>query len=107
MDVTFDGPLGNFWAICDDGCQGRSAVLRINPAGRFAVAGGVERPAGMPNYNNEGFTIAPLSECVDNFRPVFWANDGNDLGHALRVGTLTCSQVVTIPVAPVSSSVRR
>lgn len=97
MDLEFDAALGNLWVACDDTCQGRTVVLRVDSTGRFAAAGGFERPAGMPNTNNEGFTIAPLSECVANQRPVYWSDDNQLLGHALRGGTLSCSQVVTFP----------
>jgi uncharacterized protein (TIGR03437 family) len=92
MDLQFDGDLGDFWAVCDDTCQGRSVVLRIDPAtGRFAVARRFERPTGMGNFNNEGFAIAPAALCVGGNKPVFWSDDSNTDGHALRSGTLTCS----------------
>jgi hypothetical protein len=97
MDVHLDRELGNLWAVCDDTCQGRSVVFRIDSTGKFVVAGGFERPGGMPNYNNEGFTITPLSECLANLRPVFWADDTEDNGHSIRQGTVSCSQVVTFP----------
>jgi hypothetical protein len=45
----------------------------------------------MPNLNNEGFTFAPLSECVGGRRPVLWADDGETGGFALRRGSLTCA----------------
>ena len=109
MDLSLDRALGNLWAVCDDTCQGRSIVFRIDSNGAFVAAGGFERPTGMPNYNNEGFTITPLSECVANVRPVFWADDTatDDGGHEIRQGTLPCSQVVTFPdtLAPTAAPV--
>jgi hypothetical protein len=107
MDLSFDRELGNLWAECDDTCQGRTIVFRIDAAGKFVAAGGFERPSGMPNYNNEGFTITPLSQCVSNLRPVFWADDTEDNGHSIRQGTLPCSQVVTFPdtLPPIASPV--
>ena len=45
----------------------------------------------MANLNNEGFTITPDSECVGGSKPVFWADDGNTGGHALRAGTIPCT----------------
>ena len=60
-------------------------------AGRFVVTNIYERPAGMPNLNNEGFAIAPQAECVNGLKPVFWADDSNTGGHALRAGTLNCT----------------
>jgi hypothetical protein len=49
----------------------------------------------MPNLNNEGFAIAPLSQCVSNVRPAFWADDGATGGNALRMGTVTCASLPT------------
>lgn len=92
MDLQFDRDLGDVWAICDDTCQGRSVVLRIDPVtGKFTVTRRFERPAVMPNINNEGFAIAPATQCVGGNRPVFWSDDSNTDQHALRSGTLTCS----------------
>ena len=47
----------------------------------------------MPNLNNEGFAIAPQSECVGGRKPVFWSDDSNTDGHALRGGTITCTDL--------------
>lgn len=97
MDLTFDNELGQFWAVCDDTCQGRTTVLRIDTQagsatqGRFIVAQRFERPTGMPNLNNEGFTFAPLAECVGGKRPVFWADDAETAGYSLRSGFITCT----------------
>jgi uncharacterized protein (TIGR03437 family) len=91
MDLQFDRDLNDFWAVCDDTCQGRSVVLRIDTTGKFTVARRFERPTGMPNFNNEGFAIAPGALCSGGFKPVFWADDTEDDGHAIRSGTLTCS----------------
>ncbi len=91
MDLQFDRDSNDLWSICDDTCQGRSVVLRIDTTGKFTVARRYERPAGMPNLNNEGFAIAPASQCVSNAKPVFWSDDSETDGHAIRSGTLTCS----------------
>ena len=92
MDVQFDRETNDLWVVCDDSCGGRSAVLRIDPiTHKFAVARIFDRPTTMPNLNNEGFAIAPVAECVADRRPVFWADDSETGGHAIRVGTLTCS----------------
>ncbi len=90
MDLAFDRELNDLWAVCDDTCQGRSAVLRVE-SGKFTVARRFERPTGMPNLNNEGFTFAPVSQCNGTTRPVFWADDAETDGHAIRTGTLNCS----------------
>ena len=97
MDLAYDRELGHLWAVCDNGCNGRSTILRIDTApgsatrGRFVVTQRFERPMGMPNLNNEGFTIAPLSECVSGARQAFWADDGATSTFSIRRGTVTCS----------------
>ncbi len=91
MDLHFDREQSDLWAVCDDTCEGRTAILRIDAAtGKFTVARLFDRPAQMPNLNNEGFAIAPLAECVNNARPVFWTDDTETGGHAIRRGTMTC-----------------
>jgi hypothetical protein len=64
--------------------------IKYTTLGRFSVTHVFERPAGMPNFNNEGFTMAPQAECVGNLKPAFWADDTEDDGHAIRRGSLTC-----------------
>ena len=91
MDLEFEPETGHLWAVCDDTCHGSTATLDINAQGKLAVTTGYERPAGMPDYNNEGFAIAPRSACADGRKPVLWADDSDDDGHALRGGTLPCS----------------
>jgi len=91
MDLSFDPALGNLWAVCDDGCQGRSTVLRVNGAGAYVPTTVFDRPASMPNLNNEGFAIAAASECVGDLRPAFWADDTNTDGFAIREGKISCS----------------
>jgi hypothetical protein len=91
MDLQFDADRGNLWAICDDGCQGRSTVLSVDGSGAYVPGTIYDRPAGMANLNNEGFAIAPLADCVADRRPVFWADDSATGGHAIRSGTVSCS----------------
>ena len=99
MELQFDRDRGDFWAVCDNTCQGRTELLTINQTtGRFGIAHLYERPAGMPNINNEGFTHAPDFECVNGLKPAFWSDDDNDGGHALRAGTAPCN--FTWPPAP-------
>jgi hypothetical protein len=107
MDLAFDRELGNLWGVCDDGCNGQSAILEIDASassatkGRFHVTHLFDRPTGMPNYNNEGFTVAPQSECVNGVKPAYWADDAEDNGHAIRKGSVTCNAFTS------ASSVRR
>ncbi len=103
MDLQLDPVLGDFWAICDDTCQGRSLVLRIDGSGKFVVAAGFERPTSMPNLNNEGFAIT--SECLNPLRPVFWSDDSETDGHSIRSGWLSCLPIVKFKdtIAPKAS----
>ena len=58
----------------------------------------------MPNINNEGFAITHATECVADRRPVFWADDGETLGHSIRSGMLPCSPVLKVAdtIAPMA-----
>jgi len=95
MDLQFDGDEAKLWAVCDDTCNGRSTALMIDAStGTFKVAAAYERPGTMPNINNEGFAITPQSECVANRKPVYWADDSETGGHAIRLGTLACTSPV-------------
>ncbi|MEV5675761.1 lamin tail domain-containing protein [Streptomyces sp. NPDC052179] len=91
MDLEFEPATGHLWAVCDDTCQGRTSTLDIDAQGKFAVTHTYDRPAGMSDYNNEGFAIAPHATCTGGRKPVIWSDDGNDGGHALRAGTLNCT----------------
>ena len=71
--------------------RGRAATLDVGQDGRFAVKSFYERPAGMPNVNNEGFAIAPQAECVNGLKPVFYTDDTPVGGHAIRAGKIRCT----------------
>lgn len=96
MDLSFDRDAGYLWAVCDDTCQGRINLLdidtRLNSAtrGKFFIRRGLERPASMPNLNNEGFTVTPESTCQGGFKPVFYAEDGSSMGFAIRRDSIPC-----------------
>ncbi|WP_410575319.1 esterase-like activity of phytase family protein [Amycolatopsis sp. cmx-4-61] len=87
MELEFDPATGSLWSVCDDTCSGKTATLKLS-GGKFTVTATYARPAKMPNYNNEGFAIAP--GCSAGRRTVVWSDDGNDGGHTLRTGALTC-----------------
>ncbi|MFT7474651.1 MAG: hypothetical protein ACI81L_001576, partial [Verrucomicrobiales bacterium] len=101
MALEFDADLGELWTACDGTCMNALTRLEITPAGVFAVAQSFDRPTGLPDENNEGFTIAPMTECVSNERPVFWADDNETDGHALRRGSMSC----VVPAEPVDMRV--
>ncbi|WP_431806859.1 lamin tail domain-containing protein [Microbacterium paraoxydans] len=86
MALDWDTVRNTLWAVCDDGCQGRSAEITLNGTAAPDIAH-YARPAGMPDINNEGFATAPASLSVDGQRPVWWFADGV-ASEALRTGTL-------------------
>ncbi|WP_188284753.1 lamin tail domain-containing protein [Streptomyces sp. CBMA29] len=90
MELQFDAGADRLWVVCDDTCNGRTATFAVGADGDFAATDLYERPASMPNLNNEGFVFAPQSECVSGRKPVFWSDDSDDDGHALRAGTINC-----------------
>jgi lamin tail-like protein len=106
MDLTYEPGTQKLWVACDDTCGGRTAQFQVNGAGAFTAVARFERPAAAANLNNEGFAIAPQSECVGGTKPTFYADDSNDGGHVLRVGTLSCSLVPTITAAAGSSKAK-
>ena len=89
--LHWDADENQLWVVCDNNCDGRSRVFRVDSLGSFAVVAEYARPTGMANLNNEGFTITPDRECVGGSKPVYWADDGNTDGHALRAGTFPCT----------------
>jgi len=96
MELSFDRDVGYLWAVCDDSCQGRTTVLDVdtrsgsNTRGKFYIRRGFERPASMPNLNNEGFTVASESTCQASFKSVFYAEDGSTMGFAIRRDSIPC-----------------
>jgi len=88
--LHWDADNNQLWVVCDNNCDGRSRLFSVNAEGHFALVADYARPTGMDNFNNEGFTITPDSECVAGSKPVYWADDGNDASHALRAGTIPC-----------------
>jgi hypothetical protein len=102
MEVSYDAEQKRLWAICDDSCDGTSVLLTLS-SGKFVVEHAYERPAGMPNLNNEGFAIAPKSTCVAGKKEVVWADDGDTGGHSLRSGTFPCAKLaVTVAASDAS-----
>ncbi|MFZ3467736.1 lamin tail domain-containing protein [Streptomyces sp. 4.24] len=90
MELQWEPQAGRLWAVCDDTCSGRHHTLKVDASGAFAGNAVFNRPAGMSNLNNEGFAIAPAAECAAGSKPVYWSDDSNTGGHALRKGTVSC-----------------
>lgn len=99
MDLAYDRDTGYLWADCDDTCQGVLGILEIdtNAAsptfGKFLPPRQYARPPSMLNIYNEGFTLAPQSECVANRKPVFWSDDSETGGHSIRRATIACGVI--------------
>ncbi|MFD5729976.1 lamin tail domain-containing protein [Streptomyces sp. NPDC058368] len=91
MELQWEPQASRLWAVCDDTCDGRHQTFTVNATGTFApAAAAYNRPSGMPNDNNEGFALAGADECVSGSKPVYWSDDANDGGHALRRGSVSC-----------------
>lgn len=90
MEVQWEPQAARLWVVCDDTCDGRHRTLGVDASGAFVTTGVFDRPAGMPNLNNEGFSVAGASACAGGTKPVYWSDDSNTGGHALRRGTLAC-----------------
>jgi len=96
MALQFDRELNYLWAVCDDGCGGLLATFEINTTagsatiGRFGLTRQFNRPPSMPNINNEGFALAPQSECVNGKKFAYWSDDSETGGHAIRRASTTC-----------------
>ena len=61
MDASYDADLGRIWAHCDNTCGNATALLKVGSDGHFAVDHDYSTPTGLPNYNLEGFAVAPVS----------------------------------------------
>ena len=86
MALDHDTVLDVLWAVCDDGCGGKSAQITLNGTDTPGIAH-FARAAGLPDINNEGFATAPASLSVGGQRPIWWFADGF-ASEALRVGAL-------------------
>lgn len=99
MDLAFDRDTYTLWALCDSLCDDRMTLLDIDTTlgspskGRFVLRATVPPPKTLTSTNNEGITMAPQSECVDNRKGFFWADDDESNGYAIRRDTIPCDRV--------------
>jgi hypothetical protein len=99
VDLTFDRDTGTLWSLCDARCKGRMTLLDLDAdpasatAGRFVLRATLPPPKILSDMNNEGIALAPLSECSNDRRPFYWADDLESSGYALRRGTITCGRL--------------
>jgi hypothetical protein len=89
-DTQWDPDAQRVWAVADNTSAGSTELLKIDADGAFAVDRVYNRPTGLPDYNLEGFAIAPNSTCVDGVKKVIRSDDGNNGGHSLWSGTIAC-----------------
>jgi hypothetical protein len=90
MELQWEPQASRLWAVCDDTCDGQHRTMKINASGVFATTAVYNRPSGMDNLNNEGFAVSGSDACSSGTKPVYWSDDSNDSGHALRRSTITC-----------------
>lgn len=95
MSLVFDREVEYLWTLCDNTCDGQQEVYSI-VNGKFDSQGVFARPAGMRNYNNEGFAVASESTCVAGLKPVYWVDDSMDDGFDIRGGTVKCGDFLNI-----------
>ncbi|RPE46094.1 hypothetical protein EDD90_9416 [Streptomyces sp. Ag109_O5-1] len=90
MELQWEPQASRLWVVCDDTCSGQHRTMQINSSGAFATTAIYNRPTGMDNFNNEGFSVSGSDACSSGTKPVYWSDDSNDNGYALRRGTITC-----------------
>jgi hypothetical protein len=88
-EVQWDPDTKALWAIADNTSSGSTEVMRLH-GGAFTMDRVFNRPTGLPNYNLEGFAIAPSSTCVNGQKEVLRSDDGNNGGHSIWSGTIDC-----------------
>ncbi|NYF12879.1 hypothetical protein HDC34_001173 [Pseudoclavibacter sp. JAI123] len=98
MALDYDESTQTLWGMCDNGCGGTSALFHFGTEDGSAgyTVTHIARPAGLPDTNNEGFTIAPNETCVDGARAAYWLEDGVK-ADALKQGSIACAPAVTPP----------
>jgi hypothetical protein len=99
VDLTFDRDTGVLWSLCDSKCNGRMTLFQVDeePAspteGKFVLRAVVPSPKSIKDMKNEGFTLAPWSECTGNRRPFFWSDDDGTKGYAIRRALIDCGPI--------------
>ncbi len=101
MGLEYDPATRYLWATCDDGCNTTQGILEIDVAvgsptrGRFLAPRRFARPVSLGNFNNEGFAFGTQAECVGGLKPVFWADDNQTGGHAIRSASMPCGPIAS------------
>lgn len=99
VDLFFDRDTGTLWSLCDSACSDRSALFDVETDtaserfGHFVLRAVVPAPSAIKNMNNEGLAIAPAAECQNDRRAIYWTDDDNTGGYALRKGSINCGRL--------------
>ncbi|KAB1639299.1 lamin tail domain-containing protein [Pseudoclavibacter terrae] len=98
MALDYDESTQTLWGMCDNGCGGTSALFHFGTTDGSAgyTVTLIARPAGLPDTNNEGFTIAANETCTNGTRAAYWLEDGVQTD-ALKQGSIACAPVGTPP----------
>lgn len=92
-----DSSANYLWSECDNSSNGKLDVHVLNSkTGKFEIIATYDRPSSLGNFNNEGLTIVPDSECdvKTNLKYVYWSDDDCDDGHCIYRDTLPCSSFI-------------
>lgn len=88
MSLEYDRDSHYLWVGCDATCDNQVAVYDLGAS--LTLLRRFERPAQLPNSDNEGIAIAPDSECSGGLKNFFWTDDANLDGFAIRRGKIPC-----------------
>lgn len=98
-EVQWDADNERIWAVADDSVGGSITLMKAGDGG-FVVDRVYNRPTGLANLNLEGFALTPDSTCVDGVKQVIRSDDGNNGGHSLWAGTVSCDLGLVDDVTP-------
>jgi hypothetical protein len=96
MGLEWDRDTKALWTYCDNTCGNQATILAVDATtgsanlGKFVQRAKFAAPTGLPNSNNEGIALMPESSCESSLKGVFWSDDSNASGHAVRSGKVTC-----------------
>ena len=99
MDLAFDRDIGTLWSLCGNDCNNHMTLLDIDTEensqsrGHFILRATVPPPKALKDLNNEGISIVPESECSNSRKALFWSDDAETGGYAIRKGTIACGRL--------------
>lgn len=99
MDLAFDRDVGVLWGQCGNDCGNLASLIEIDsdaasPSyGHFVMRATIAPPKNLKEVNTEGFAVAPESECSGGLKRVFWSDDSDKGGFAIRKGQVACGRL--------------